>query len=112
MLEREIQFRKSFYFLKRSAKSPTLPSYTYGYTAGLGDKEPAGHIYNYILELEGFKSSFEFKIDCLENFLHAKNKEEAEKQMMRTGFYNMILSLITQARKNIKEGVPVQTRRA
>lgn len=112
MLNREKQFRNSFFFIKRSAKSPTLPSYTYGYTAGLADKEPAVYVYNYILEMQTNKSSFEEKIASLEIYLHQRNKEEEQKEYKNTGFNNMILQLIKRAKEDINNGVPVQTKRA
>lgn len=111
MIDREKEFRKAFYFLKRWAKSPLTPSYTRGYSAGNADKKPARKTYDYILLLDNDTSiSFEKKLNLLNTFLE-KADEEQDKGFMGTSFYRDLLSYIRRSISNIEKGEPVQTRR-
>ncbi|MGG0788276.1 hypothetical protein ABE132_05990 [Peribacillus simplex] len=111
MIDREKEFRNAFYFLKRWAKSPLTPSYTRGYSAGLGHREPAQKTYDYILFLgKDTSSSFEEKVNLLFTFLE-KEKAEQGKGVMGSPFYNNLMTYIRISTKNIEKGESVQTRR-
>ncbi|WP_214482966.1 hypothetical protein [Bacillus sp. SM2101] len=110
--DKEMEFRKAFNFLKRSAKSPLTSSYTRGYTAGNAQREPSQKIYDYILELEKDASiSFEEKISKLDIFLQKAEEEQRKKPLMGTPMNRDFRSYIKVTISNIEKGEPVQTRR-
>lgn len=99
MIDREAEFRKSFYFIKRVAKSPLMPSYTWGYSRGSADKRPAGKVYNFILEIDNDKShDNEVRVNMIETFLHECNAAEKENPYMSTAFYSTLLSYIKRSK--------------
>jgi len=112
LIDREKEFRNAFYFLKRWSKSPLTPSYTIGYSRGLGDREPAQNCYDYILSLgKDSTISFEEKLNLLNMFLEKAIEEQREKPFMGSPFYCNIPSYIRISISNIEKGIPVQTRR-
>jgi hypothetical protein len=111
-MDKEKEYRKVFYFLKRWAKSPLTYTYTRGYSAGLADREPAKIIYDYILFLDGdTKILYEEKLHLLYEFGEKVDLEESNRPLMGTGFYRNILSHIKREITNVEKGLPVQTRR-
>lgn len=112
MIDREKEYRKAFYFLKRCSKSPLTPSYTRSYSAGLGDREPARKTYDYISLLsKDANNSFEEKINLLNIFLQKTEEEERNLPQMGSSFYSMLQSYIRRSKSNIEKGEPVQTKR-
>ncbi|WP_130806526.1 hypothetical protein [Senegalia massiliensis] len=112
MDDKEKEYKKAFKFIKRWSKAPSTLSYTIGYSAGNGDKEPAAKTYKYVLELEKDNSiSYKEKLIVLDDFLEEMNKEERLKKMMVTSYYNNIKRYIKKSMKDVEEGIPVQTRR-
>lgn len=109
---REREFRNAFYFLKRLAKSPSMPTYTHGYTAGYADKEPAKKIYDYILFLDqDKKKSFEEKVKQLDNFLENAEIEQRTRPFIGSSLYNSFRTYIKFSIKAIENGLPVQKKR-
>ncbi|MDL0428703.1 hypothetical protein ABEQ76_20620 [Bacillus velezensis] len=112
VVDRKREFRNAFFFMKRWAKAPLLPSYTIGYSRGNADKEPAKLIYEYILSLQENSSiTFEKKVDLLDTFLEKANQEQRGTYVMGTGMYNNFRSYIRRSLKDIEDGIPVQTRK-
>lgn len=112
MINKEAECRKAFYSMKRQSKSPLTPSYTRGYSAGLGDREPARKTYDYILLLgENTSINFEEKLSELYTFLENANEEERIKPMMGTSFYYNLQAYIRSSLRNIEKGEPVITSR-
>lgn len=106
--EREKMFKKAFSFVVRSMKRPLYDSYTWGYTRGYADKEPAQKAYDYLLKLKEDSSySFEEKLDVFYSFL----KSEYEKSNKSYSYYTQFLIYIPETKKQIDNGEPIQTKR-
>ncbi len=111
MYDREKEFKNAFYFCKRWANSPLTPSYTYGYSRGNADKEPAQKVYNYILTLQYDKKiDFESKIEKLNEFLIELDKNQPQ-GFFGTNFYSGLISYIRRSKVDIENERSVQTRR-
>lgn len=110
MFEREKQFNNLFKTLRRWAKRPLYTSYTRGYTAGLGDREPARKTCEYISSLDDSSISIEEKISLIYSFLESKGKEQRSRPGMGSPYYNNLLIYIRQSLKNIEHEKPVQTK--
>lgn len=112
MIDRETEFRNAFYFCKRWAKSPLTISYTFGYSSGLGDRDPAQKVHDYIGSLQRNKViNFEEKLNNLYKFLEESEKTERKMHHMDTVFYNNLIRYINRSKKDISEGKSVQKKR-
>lgn len=111
-MDKENEYKKVLSFLKRWTKSPSTPSYTRGYSAGNGDKEPAKKTYDYILLLgKDSTNTFEGKLNSLDKFLEEVLEEESNRPYMCSPFYSNIRTHIKREKRNIENGIPAQTRR-
>lgn len=105
--QREKEYRKLFYFMKRWSKSPSNLTYTHGYTRGGADIQPAKRIYEFILELDGNKNiSYVQKILDLLEFT-ASEYEKDNWNSFASGMKTEIRSQI----KSIEKGNPSITKR-
>ncbi|HDR7704618.1 TPA: hypothetical protein QCX91_002203 [Bacillus thuringiensis] len=110
--ERDKEFRKAFFFLKRYIKSPLGITYTHGYSRGSADIEPAKEAYAYVLQLQEESTSFEEKFNTLQDFLEKEyNERQEQRPSQNTGRYWDYIGYIKDSKRKIENGEPVQTRR-